>query len=246
MLYKKPDKDKILLNNGEASLPFIPNKFNVCVWNLHKCTHADWGNDFLQLAKKSDLFLTQEVLLKPSVQAHLEQSGLYWTTAVSFLSPAKKYPSGVATGCKVMPLQIMFNNESKEPFLKTPKITLATLFKTQHSQLLAINVHAINFTGIKSFDRNMQQARDIIAAFSGPIIIAGDFNTWNIKRLGSIKTLARHLNLEEAILHPDLRTKYFSKPVDYIFTRGLKLIGARASAVGSSDHNPLCAEFEII
>ncbi len=246
MFYKKPDDDKILLNHGAPSLPFIPRRFKLCVWNLHKCTHPLWDADFLDLAKTTDLFLTQEIMLKPSVKKTLESSGLYWTTAVSFLSPAKHYPAGVATGCKAEPQEVIYKNTIKEPLLKTPKVTLATLFKTKESELLVINVHAINFTGMKSFQKNIEQARNIILAFRGPIIIAGDFNTWNIKRLAAIKQLASHMNLNETLLYPDLRTKYFRKPVDYIFTRGLKLLCAHAINLKSSDHNPLCAEFEII
>lgn len=185
-------------------------------------------------------------MLKPSVKKTLENSGLYWTTAVSFLSPAKHYPAGVSTGCKAAPVEVIYNNTVKEPLLKTPKVTLAALFKTKESELLVINVHAINFTGMKSFQKNIEQARSIILAFRGPIIIAGDFNTWNVKRLAAIKHLASHLNLDETLLYPDLRTKYFRKPVDYIFTRGLKLLRAHAIDLKSSDHNPLCAEFEII
>lgn len=246
MLYKKPHKDKILLSTGTATHESLPHRFNICVWNLQKCKHRLWERDFLELAGAVDLFLAQEILLKPEVEKALYKTGLHWTTAVSFLSLRDKLPAGIAIGSKTKPISAIFKDAVKEPLFNIPKMTLAALFKIGNTEMLVINVHAINFTGIKSFERNLAQAESIILSFQGPIIIAGDFNTWSAKRLLSIKALAARLNLSEVLFYPDLRTKYFKKPVDYIFAKQLKLKAARAIPAETSDHNPILAEFELI
>ena len=48
-----------------------------------------------------------------------------------------------------------------------------------------------------------------------------------------------------AALTQDERVRFLGYPLDYIFTRGVKVVSATSEVVTSSDHNPLLMEFEL-
>lgn len=246
MLYKPLPEGQILVSRGKARHTALPNRFELCVWNFQKCKHADWVRDFTALAAKSDLFLAQEVMFRPYVQTAIENAPLHWTAAISFLTWRGKIPVGIAVGSTVRPLAVSFDASVREPILKTPKMTMSLLLPLAKTELLVLNMHAINFTRLKTFDANIANAERLLGKFEGPILLAGDFNVWSKKRLETLRALAARLNLQEVAFTPDLRTRYLRKPVDYIFVRGLKVCQAYVPDLHSSDHRPLWAELELL
>lgn len=231
-----------LLNLGAPpSVQTLPRQIRLCVWNVQKCKREGWQKDFLSLCAQSDLFLAQEAKLNPCGSAALEQSGLNWNAAISFLSPRGKIPTGVAAGCRAPASDIVFNATVREPLLRIPKMTMRLVYPMANTRLLAINLHAINFTGLAPFKRNLQNAAQLLAAFDGPVIVAGDFNAWSRKRRDELLRVAAELDLQEVIFDPDLRTRYLRRTVDYIFTRGLETVSSEIPVLSSSDHHPLTA-----
>lgn len=79
-----------------------------------------------------------------------------------------------------------------------------------------------------------------------PIIIAGDFNTWNRKRVKFIKDFCREFNFKVAFLDDHELVKTFQKNhLDFVLYRGLKLQKDLALDCQSlSDHNPIITYFE--
>lgn len=231
-----------LLSLGSApSIKELPRQFRLCVWNLQKCKHADWRRDFLALCAQSDLFLAQEAKINPCASQAIAQSGLHWDAAISFLSPRAKIPTGVAAGCRAPAVDIVFNASVREPLLRIPKMTMRLVYPMEGTRLLAVNLHAVNFTGLTPFKRNLQNAADLLASFDGPVIVAGDFNVWNAKRAQELLRVARQLGLKEVLFNPDRRTRYLRRTVDYIFTRGLETVSSDIPPLFSSDHRPLTA-----
>ena len=51
--------------------------------------------------------------------------------------------------------------------------------------------------------------------------------------------------LDSVALSQDERVRFLGYPLDYIFTRGVKVVSATSEVVTSSDHNPLLMEFEL-
>ena len=236
----------LLACGAEPALQTLPPLFRLTVWNWHKCKHPHWQQDFLSLCAQSDLFLAQEVQLSPSCRQAAGQSGLNWHAAISFLSPRRKIPTGIATGCRA-PAQAIFCDASAiEPLLRIPKMTMWLTYPLpQGKQLLAVNLHAVNFSGLSSFKYHLQQAAKRVQAFEGPVIVGGDFNVWSNKRRREMLAMAQALGLQEVPFEPDLRTRYWHHTVDYIFTRGLKVHRAWVADIRSSDHTPLQALLEI-
>lgn len=244
MFYKQPPQEQIISHTGQATRPALPHEFTVCAWNWQKSKQKTWADEFTALAQAADLFLAQEVRLSPCVTQYLQKAPLYWTHAASFLSLKEKHPIGVATGSYVCPEKTWFKQGAQEPLLKMPKMTLATLFPFENDQkLLVINVHAINFTGLKPFEQNLARAAELLLGFEGPVILGGDFNSWSQKRRNLLEEMACAAHLTEVSFSPDTRTRCLGRTVDYLFTRGLKTLAAGVRETDASDHNPLLARF---
>ena len=62
-----------------------------------------------------------------------------------------------------------------------PKSALYARYRLSNgSDLVTVNLHAINFTlGTKDFQNQIEQLENAVKKHKGPLIIAGDFNTWS-------------------------------------------------------------------
>ncbi len=247
MLYQKPDSSNVLVEHGLATQEALPRRFTVCVWNWQKCKQKNWGAEFKQIAQTADLVLAQEVHRSAAVKTNMEQTPYHWTGAISFFSLRGKNPIGVATGSIAKPIRVSFAAAEREPILRIPKMTLAALFPIEKSPqpLLVINIHAINFTGIKAFEHNLHSAAELLLDYNGPILLGGDFNAWNATRRRLLCRMTQSAKLTEVIFEPDNRSQWMGRPVDYLFTRGLKVLASGVRVSDGSDHNPLLARLEV-
>jgi endonuclease/exonuclease/phosphatase (EEP) superfamily protein YafD len=85
----------------------------------------------------------------------------------------------------------------------------------------------------------------VLARHDGPVILAGDFNTWSVARRRAVDAIALRLGLRAVSLDPDERSRFLGEPVDQIYYRGLVPGAASAVPVRSSDHNPVSAVFRL-
>jgi endonuclease/exonuclease/phosphatase (EEP) superfamily protein YafD len=89
----------------------------------------------------------------------------------------------------------------------------------------------------------------LLQRHSGPILFAGDFNTWSQSRHRLVTSAAARLGLTSAFFADDsqkIKRFLFSPPLDYIFYKGLAERWGKTCVLGgvtSSDHKPLLAEF---
>ena len=107
------------------------------------------------------------------------------------------------------------------------------------------NVHAINFRGNKRYFRELERFYELIQHHDGPMIIAGDFNAWNKKRLDKLHKVREELTLEQVPFKRTDKVKSFmGNHLDFIFYRGMELVEFSVlNDHGLSDHNPLLAQF---
>jgi endonuclease/exonuclease/phosphatase (EEP) superfamily protein YafD len=79
------------------------------------------------------------------------------------------------------------------------------------------------------------------------MIVAGDFNTWNGKRMDFLREFTYDLSLTEVYFNDNSKQKkVFTNCLDYIFYRGLNLIASKViDAKKISDHNPIVATFKL-
>ena len=214
-------------------------------WNTQKAGRSRWQTDFTAISQDRNLVLLQEVV---PVRLGLGQYSPmpFVSFAPGFSSPFGQ--SGVATLSSVRPLT-QCHLEYREPWLRTAKATNVTEYGLTGSggTLAVINVHAINFSlGTNAFSRQLRQIAELLAVHEGPVIVSGDFNTWNQGRLDEVQQLALTSGLQTLRIPNDQRSLFFGKQVDHVFMRGLQTVAARTPTVHSSDHNPITAVLRVL
>jgi endonuclease/exonuclease/phosphatase (EEP) superfamily protein YafD len=238
---------------GEAADALDRQPLRLLVWNIHKQGDSGWERDLSGFAAASDVMLLQETVLQPPLRDILADSGLHWVMASSFLLGADD--NGVLTATRIAPIASC-TQRVVEPLIRIPKSAVISWLPITNTrtdaragskETLAIaNVHSVNFELAPDVYRAQLEAlADALAGHRGPIIFAGDFNTWNDARDAVVAEIAARLGLTELNLRVDQRAVFFGRHLDHIFIRGLQLIDVGAIPVTSSDHNPLAATLRI-
>lgn len=222
-----------------------PDGFSVLSWNSHKGSHVDWNEDLRSFGKNADFILLQEAALDDGLKDQLGLLGKEWLLAVAFVYAEQEI--GILSAGPVPPRGFCTIREY-ESLVRIPKIILASTYpiKGFNNELLVINLHMVNFTiGSDAVRRQIEAAREKIKSHQGPVIIAGDFNTWNAERESVVKERMRDLEMQPVSFLPDNRVEFFGRTVDGIYYRGLEVTKARTYQVKSSDHNPLEVHFRL-
>ena len=137
---------------------------------------------------------------------------------------------------------ISCNYQSVEPWLGTPKATGVTFHEVAGlvEPLLAVNLHAVNFAmGIKEYREQIHLIKDLVTHHEGPILVAGDLNTWRPRRQQLVDDFMQEHGLHPVVFSPDNRTRVFGRVLDHVYIRGLEAEHAEAIEVSTSDHNAL-------
>ena len=234
---------------GRARIKRLPRQFALVCWNMFKAKRRGVLDDVASLAAHAELMLLQEAVLhNDAPHAFHTSSGFEWVMGQSFAFKRKTVTSGVKTGSRAAAAQhVMVRSTDHEPFVKLPKTILATAYQLEgcDEELLVVNVHAVNIVSSQKFKRQIEQIDAIVAIHEGPVIVAGDFNTWNARR----RTILMKAMAKRALKHVPLaasRWRHLNQVLDHVFYRGLTLRAAAALLhIKSSDHIPLRVEFEL-
>ncbi len=217
----------------------LPADFTVLVWNLHKLQDPNWQNELTRWGKTSDLLMLQEAQDDPGLAAWLAGEQFKWQQVAAFRFQERA--SGVLNGSTVEQVYSC-SLRIPEPATRLPKSSLLSLYPLQGSRypLMVINVHAINFElGMAAYKQQVTQVAKLTRKYQGPVIVAGDFNTWGDKRRVLLQNTMARYQLQEASYQSDERTRVAGLPLDHLFYRGLTLSQAEAVSSHGSDHNPL-------
>jgi endonuclease/exonuclease/phosphatase (EEP) superfamily protein YafD len=222
-----------------------PRAIRVLTWNIHKEGDAGWDRDLARFSAANDLVLLQEAVLSPALLDLLESQTLRFTMASSFLY--QDTDVGVLTAARVLPVASC-TELVIEPWLRIPKSATVAWFalKGTTQTLAVVNVHAVNFA--LSVDTYREQFDGLVTALrnhDGPIIFAGDFNTWTDARVAVVLEAAAALRVTAIPFTEDLRSVFLGHQLDYMLVRGLDVVQAAAIAVKSSDHNPVTATLRL-
>jgi len=237
--------DIVLADPTAAPHPMPEPTFRVLSWNLHKNSDPGWEADLARFAADADLLLLQEAALTAGLRRVLESAGVDWLLASSF--ELGGHETGVLSAARVRPAHACAQR-SFEPLLQLPKSAAITRYEIRgRSDKLAVaNVHAINFAlGLEAYRAQLETIALELAGHRGPVIFAGDFNTWSLERLEVVKDVVRGMGLVPVLPAVDTRSRFLGQQVDHIFVRGLDVLEARAPQVGSSDHNPVLATLRL-
>ena len=218
-----------------------PDAIRVVSWNIHKQADSGWDRDLARFAADADLLLLQEAVLSPTLRELLDAQHLRFMMASSFLY--EDTDIGVLSAARVMPVGAC-TERVVEPWLRIPKSATVSWFALRGtSQTLAVvNVHAINFSlSVAGYRAQFESLVGALRHHDGPILFAGDLNTWTDERLEVVREATAALKLSEIPFVEDRRSLFLGHQLDHLLVRGLDVVSAAAIAVESSDHNPVLA-----
>ncbi|MBL8645536.1 MAG: endonuclease/exonuclease/phosphatase family protein [Rhodospirillaceae bacterium] len=247
-LYRIVPEDDSVRVLGQATRKSLGQHFTIVCWNIYKARRHGWLEDLTALTADADFVLLQEAMLHGD-KAHPFHvaSGFEWVMAQNFAYRSAAVTSGVKTGSRIAAInRKVLRSPDKEPIIALPKTILATEYDILNTagNLLVLNIHAINITSSRKFGRQVAQLEAVLDDHKGPVILAGDFNTWNPKRrrilFDAVETHALH---HVPIGAPQWR--HLGQVLDHVFYRGMTLKSATCmQTIRSSDHVPLKVEFE--
>jgi endonuclease/exonuclease/phosphatase (EEP) superfamily protein YafD len=223
----------------------LAGELEVLSWNIQKASGNGWASDLASFGAGVDLAFIQEAAVEAQIPQFLP-ADLYTNFAAGYTTADRS--TGVMTLSTGTP-SVHCRLTAREPWLRTPKATSITEYplKGREDRLLAINLHAINFDlGLKRFNAQFDALSDVLTSHKGPVILAGDLNTWSGDRQLLVDAFMREHGLGSVSFEPDLRTRAFGHALDHIYVRGLRADHARVIPVTSSDHNALRVRLGIL
>ncbi|WP_339036525.1 endonuclease/exonuclease/phosphatase family protein [Serratia symbiotica] len=224
-----------------ASLPTV-GTLRVMVWNIFKQQRDDWLWGLKNYGRDAQLVLLQEAQTTPELVSFAIANYLTTDQVPAFVLP--QHPSGVMMLAAAHPVYCCPLRE-REPLLRLAKSALITVYPVFNDQLLmVVNIHAVNFSlGVDVYSRQLWPIGEQIVNHQGPVIMAGDFNAWNRKRINALYEFASGMALREVNFIDDYRRKAFGRPLDFVFYRDLRVVKSSVLETSASDHNPLLVEF---
>ena len=222
-----------------------PDSISVLNWNILKGKRDNWSEDFRQFASEQDIVIIQEAMLHDGLIDSLGEHDLNWDMNTGFY--IKNVATGVLTASRVKSVSKQ-GLRTKEPYLRLPKATLISRYAMQNSNqhLLVANIHSVNFTlDMQAYTAQIRSLQNELAGHSGPVILAGDFNSWSEDRLAVIEEMVIALSLQSLSYANHNRTKIFGREIDHVFYRGLEPVQISTREVTSSDHNPILVTFRM-
>lgn len=249
MIKKRYSKVESLKFMGSASKQVLGPNIEILLWNVFKCKKKGWLKDFTSLIQDKDLILLQEAILNSPFDNLFHKSSQHqWIMASSFRNVKTNIETGVKTGSTVAAKQQYFSVSTYgEPITQTKKMLLAAeypLFSFETlapgQTLLVVNAHVINFVSIEKFRAHLDQVFQTLKHHAGPVLLAGDFNTWNGKRLKYFNKLAVSFSLEKVDMIRQPRLNHLFRHLDHIYYRGLEVTDSFVhTEIHSSDHYPI-------
>lgn len=243
------DVDKLvqnsLVNDDNHATALDPERISVLNWNIYKEQRENWMTDLKRYSYKHDVVMIQEANLSEDLKSVLGKQHQYWTLNTAFHYQDKA--TGVMTASRVKPVHSC-GQSTVEPFIRFPKTSLVSYYpmKGINENLLVANIHGINFTlGVSVYKEQIEKLYEVMKHHNGPIVLAGDFNTWSDTRMQIVDDLARRLSLESLDYTSHNRTLVFGNAIDHVFYRGLEPLEHDTWYVSSSDHNPTRVSFRV-
>lgn len=223
----------------------VSDGLSITVWNIYKQNRSNWQSELNKLSAGSDLVLLQEARVTNDFRLWVTSS--QWGSIRVNAFEAFKQSSGVLNLATHLPIEACAYTH-EEPWLQLPKSALWSRYLLSNGEELAvINIHAVNFTfGTVDYASQLNSLTDKLQQYRGPVLFAGDFNSWSKSRFTVLKDALEKVGLTEVDFDPDNRTQFMTGLVlDHVFYRGLEVEKAKAPFTNASDHNPMLVTFKV-
>ncbi|CAG37196.1 endonuclease/exonuclease/phosphatase family protein [Desulfotalea psychrophila] len=220
------------------------DSFRLLVWNIYKEQKPGWEKELATFAGDADLVALQEGALTSELAGSLTERDMAWQQAQAFSYEGAD--SGVVTASQASPQESCLLRE-EESIIGLPKTALLSRYSLNGEQdLLFVNLHLVNFSlGVEGYSRQLEKIYQVLVHHSGPIVVAGDFNTWSERRQEVVDAFAADLDLAPVIFSDDKRISVFGRNLDHVYSRGLTVLASKVLPAKSSDHNPMLVDFSL-
>jgi endonuclease/exonuclease/phosphatase (EEP) superfamily protein YafD len=241
------EAEKRFLRRGEPH--------EIAVWNTFKGQRERYYDFLTDNAQHAELILLQEFLHDPVLEARHRElfAGRDAQMAISFYTRRNHgSPTGVCTVSRVRSVKNLFLlSRYLEPVTRTPKMAMCTYYPLDHpgclpeQSLLVLNSHGINFRLRRPFLDQMLQFEEKLRHHTGPIILVGDFNTWEKGRVRILEMVARSIGLSHVRFPAGIKAVR-GHELDRVYIRGGEATDQRVFAnTAASDHSMLSFRFTI-
>ena len=226
----------------------IPDTFGMLCWNVYKNNrkHPRFQSFLRKELERRvvDLILFQEARFRDN--HHFELPHFSYDAAANLEFKGEFY--GVLTASRMESSHAQaYLSEGRESILGPHKsLLLSNYLFDDGSSLLILNIHAINFRETQRYSKELERFLDLLKEHKGPMILAGDFNSWSNKRMDKLQKIAERLSLTAVTFKETGKVKSFmGKELDFVFYRELELVEAVVMDEHKlSDHNPLFVRFK--
>ncbi len=233
---------------GDQCCAYVPETFNLLCWNVYKNNqkHPRFKHFLQKESQKRDLdfMLFQEAAF---LDDHYFELSHFSFDGAANLEVRKKF-YGVLTASRVESHDAKaYLSEGKESLWGPHKSLLLSKYLFEDgSSILILNVHAINFRESRGYSKELDRLLSLLKKHTGPLIVAGDFNTWNKTRMMKLQQLAEELSLSKVAFEKTGKVKSFmGKALDFIFYRGVEVLEEEVlNDHQLSDHHPLFVRFK--
>jgi endonuclease/exonuclease/phosphatase (EEP) superfamily protein YafD len=118
---------------------------------------------------------------------------------------------------------------------------ILTSYTLQDGELLHVaNIHSLNFVTNAMWKKQIDYFIEYLP-LSGPLIFAGDFNTWNPWRFNYLEEKLKKHHLHYANYDHNIIMR-----LDHIFTRDIAVLETKADInMHTSDHYPVVLKFTL-
>ena len=236
----------ILVETPAKKLPGLdPDNIAFLNWNIYKGSEEGWRDDLSAFAKDHDVMTIQEAMLSDEMTTLLHTHGFNWVMNTAF------HLNGTAAGVMNVASTGAIHScgfKVNEPLVWIPKSALVSYYQIDGSdeKLLVANIHGINFTlGVSSYREQLDRLYDAVKYHDGPMIVAGDFNSWSDDRMAVVNQLVKKLKLSALEYAVNNKTHLFGNAIDHVFYRQLEPLKHEVQQVSSSDHNPISVNFKL-
>jgi len=238
----------------------INDSIRILNWNIHKeGNSSEWKKVITHIVKDKEpnFILLQEVRLDEKVGDFISKELKYgWEFSPNIYQEKYDAYSGVLTASQIKPKMVESAlSNGTELFSKIQKTVLFTKYPigSPFLELLVVNIHGINFNiDLAGFKEQIRYIAEVVMRHAGPVILAGDFNTWREARLDHLSKLVKEMELVKIDFgsKADYVETMFGNPLDHIFISKGKLEVIKGSQdviadIKSSDHSPLFVELRI-
>ncbi len=234
---------------GEPKTKALPEVIDIGVWNIWKGSGGEaFISEYRRMLATCHLLLAQEALLTLRALAQFAPSGYAALHGATY-----RRKDGIRDGVMTVssapldgvPQRILCL--APEPLLNTTKASLVSTYKIENSdqRLCVVNIHATLIRRPSTAVRELEQVLSYIFEHHGPLIFAGDFNTFSKAYITEVDRVLSSVGLSRVIIEGDPRTT--TTALDQIYVRDIEVLQASVdTSFQHSDHFPILAKLKLV